>query len=108
MKTPLEYGDNFPVPAGAWDPSEPWRFPNHGSIRRKPGLFKVILPWLTLGLGLSVGFFLSHWTMTSVPATSRSVVQALEVPTVRMPAPVFREGQRLSPDAVARLKSSLV
>jgi hypothetical protein len=64
MKPPIEYGDNFPVPTGIWNPTEPWRFPNHETLTRKPSLLRVILPWLTLGLGLSVGFILSHWTIS--------------------------------------------
>ncbi len=67
MKPPIEYGDNFPVLASAWDPAEPWRFPNQEIPTRKTGLLKVILPWLTLGLGLSVGFLLSHYTIGPPP-----------------------------------------
>ncbi len=67
MKPPIEYGDNFPVLTSTWNPTEPWRFPSQQPPARKTGLLKVILPWLTLGLGLSVGFLLSHCTIGSSP-----------------------------------------
>ena len=56
MKPPLEYGDNFPVPSsGAWNPGQPWRFPKHEILARQPGLLSFALPWITLGLGISLG-----------------------------------------------------
>lgn len=55
MRAPLEYGDNFPVPSGLWNPAVPWRFPSHEIVPRKPGLLSFMIPWLTLGLGLTLG-----------------------------------------------------
>ncbi len=55
MRPPLEYGDNFPVAPGHWNPAEPWRFPKHEVIVRRRGPFSYALPWITLGLGLTLG-----------------------------------------------------
>lgn len=58
MRVPFEYGDNFPVPRGSsWDPAVPWRFPRQGRAVRlqAPSLLARVMPWLTLGLGLTLG-----------------------------------------------------
>lgn len=62
MKPPLEYGDNFPVPGGGgWNPAEPWRFPKQEVILTRQGSFNLALPWITLGLGLSLGILWMSW-----------------------------------------------
>ncbi len=55
MRIPLEYGDNFPVPTGGWSPAVPWRFPKPEKVRGISGWIPRILPWLTLGLGMTLG-----------------------------------------------------
>ena len=61
MRPPLEYGDNFPVPTGVWNPAEPWRFPHHEFFPSRQGLLKSALPWITLGLGISLGILWMSW-----------------------------------------------
>lgn len=61
MRAPLEYGDNFPVPSGRWNPSVPWRFPAHEILPRKPGVLGYIVPWITLGVGLTLGVLWMSW-----------------------------------------------
>ena len=61
MRPPLEYGDNFPVPTGVWNPAEPWRFPKHEILPSRPGLLSYALPWITLGLGVSLGILWMSW-----------------------------------------------
>jgi len=55
VRIPLEYGDNFPVPTGSWNPAEPWRFPKHEVILPQRNVLSYVLPWITLGLGVSLG-----------------------------------------------------
>lgn len=55
MRAPLEYGDNFPVPSGLWDPRVPWRFPNGEEPLRRPSLLGHLMPWVMLGLGMTLG-----------------------------------------------------
>ena len=61
MRPPLEYGDNFPVPTGVWNPAEPWRFPRHELFPSRQGVLKSALPWITLGLGISLGILWMSW-----------------------------------------------
>ena len=61
MRPPLEYGDNFPVPTGVWNPAEPWRFPRHELLPSRQGLLSRALPWITLGLGVSLGILWMSW-----------------------------------------------
>ena len=61
MRPPLEYGDNFPVPTGVWNPAEPWRFPRHEFFPSRQGLLRLALPWITLGLGISLGILWMSW-----------------------------------------------
>ena len=61
MRPPLEYGDNFPVPTGVWNPAEPWRFPRHELLPSRQGLLSRALPWITLGLGISLGILWMSW-----------------------------------------------
>ena len=63
MRPPLEYGDNFPVTAASWDPSLPWRFPRSDGYFRRPSLFVRALPWITLGLGVTLGVLWMSWKM---------------------------------------------
>ena len=56
-----DYGDNFPVLPGSWDPAVPWRFPRHQiQLRNRSGLGRI-LPWLMLGLGITLGVLLMSW-----------------------------------------------
>lgn len=59
MRIPLEYGDNFPVPAGSWDPRFPWRFPQVSQKRFSVGLLRELLPWIMLGVGITIGLAFS-------------------------------------------------
>jgi hypothetical protein len=61
VRPPLEYGDNFPVPSGVWNPAEPWRFPKHEILPSRHGLLSYALPWITLGLGVSLGVLWMSW-----------------------------------------------
>ena len=61
MRIPLEYGDNFPVPTGSWNPAEPWRFPKHEILPPERGVMGYVQPWITLGLGLSMGVLWMSW-----------------------------------------------
>lgn len=63
MRPPLEYGDNFPVTAASWDPAVPWRFPREEAYFRRPSLFSRALPWITLGLGVTLGVLWMSWRM---------------------------------------------
>ena len=63
MRPPLEYGDNFPVAAGSWDPAVPWRFPRSEPHLRNQSLFSRALPWITLGLGVTMGVLWMSWRM---------------------------------------------
>lgn len=66
MRPPLEYGDNFPVPTGVWNPAEPWRFPRHELLPSRRGLLSRALPWITLGLGISLGILWMSWRTQEV------------------------------------------
>jgi len=61
VRPPLEYGDNFPVPTGVWNPAEPWRFPRHELLPSRQGVLNRALPWITLGLGISLGILWMSW-----------------------------------------------
>ncbi|MBI3322753.1 MAG: hypothetical protein HYZ94_03630 [Candidatus Omnitrophica bacterium] len=63
MRPPLEYGDNFPVAAGSWNPAVPWRFPATRADVHPPSLFRMALPWITLGLGVTLGMLWMSWRM---------------------------------------------
>ena len=63
MRPPLEYGDNFPVTAASWDPTVPWRFPRSAGDFHRPTLFSQMLPWITLGLGVTLGMLWMSWRM---------------------------------------------
>lgn len=80
MKPPLEYGDNFPVPTGFWNPAEPWRFPKHEVIVRRRGPLSYALPWITLGLGLTLGVLWMSWRVEErpVPASPEALRPAAE------------------------------
>lgn len=64
-RIPLEYGDNFPVSQGAWNPAVPWRFPKY-QIRR-PSVLSQLLPWMMLGLGMTLGVLWMCWRGTPLP-----------------------------------------
>lgn len=66
MRPPLEYGDNFPVPTGVWNPAEPWRFPRHEILPSRLGMLSTALPWITLGLGISMGILWMSWRTEGV------------------------------------------
>ena len=81
MRPPLEYGDNFPVAAGQWNPAEPWRFPKHEVIVRRRGPLSYVLPWITLGLGLTVGILWMAWRTDVRPVPAVSPVHPALQPT---------------------------
>ena len=90
MKPPLEYGDNFPVPTGVWNPAEPWRFPRHELFPAPPqGLLNRVLPWITLGLGISLGILWMAWR-TELVGVMKPVGEGLKGPrqaeVLRVPA----------------------
>ena len=59
-RIPLDYGDNFPVPpTGSWNPTVPWRFPQYRV--RSPSLVSQLLPWMMLGLGMTLGVLWMFW-----------------------------------------------
>lgn len=58
-RIPLEYGDNFPVSQGSWNPTVPWRFPKC-QIQR-PSCLSQLLPWMMLGLGMTLGVLWMCW-----------------------------------------------
>ncbi len=72
MRPPLEYGDNFPVPTGGWNPAEPWRFPKHEVLTPRQGLLGIALPWITLGLGVTLGILWMNWRMGLVEMRSQA------------------------------------
>lgn len=72
MRPPLEYGDNFPVTSGSWSPTIPWRFPRNEPHLRRGNLWSAILPWLTLGLGVTLGVLWMSWRM-ELPAKGEGV-----------------------------------
>ena len=63
MRIPIEYGDNFPVPPGSWDPSVPWRFPRERIQLREPSLLSQGLPWIMLVVGGILGMFCMSWAL---------------------------------------------
>ena len=120
MRPPLEYGDNFPVPASsAWDPTVPWRFPRHKVQLQRPPFSSRALPWIMLGVGLALGFGILwiglHLSggpltggrneilgrMSADPATGRVAQPTLQVPTTPL--------KRASPEGrPVKAKSRLV
>ena len=66
MRPPLEYGDNFPVPAGSWDPTVPWRFPQHEVRLKAPSPVSQILPWFMLWLGVTLVVLWMGWWYAQV------------------------------------------
>jgi hypothetical protein len=78
MKAPLDYGDNFPVTSGSWDPTVPWRFPNQTIRLKQPSLFQSVLPWLMLGVGVALGVVLMGWKF-GTPTASAAVTPAAAV-----------------------------
>lgn len=78
MRIPLEYGDNFPVPTtGSWDPTVPWRFPKHKVELKRPSTLSRLLPWLMLGLGVTLGVLLVSWRLTPVSSEEWKAVVPL-------------------------------
>ena len=72
MRTPLEYGDNFPVPLGRWNPAEPWKFPRYEILPYRHGLLGYVLPWITLGLGVTLGILWMNWRFGLVETHSKT------------------------------------
>ena len=97
MKTPpIDYGDNFPVPGGAWDPAVPWRFPKHAVRLRLPSLLQRILPWLMLGLGVALGILLMSWRFglpSANAAVAPTVVKGVESAQQLLPSWEFSPRQ---------------
>ena len=108
-RIPLEYGDNFPVPAGIWNPTVPWRFPKHQVQRRSSwGLF---LPWVMLGLGLTLGIL---WmSCREVPFSGGRVSdgngpgESMVLPMGPSAQPVPGQAAPSAPARPKRLKSQL-
>ena len=80
MRPPLEYGDNFPVPTGGGNPAEPWRFPRHELLPARQGLLTRALPWITLGLGVSLGILWMSWRAEGVGMKPNGNVEVLRTP----------------------------
>lgn len=80
MRPPLEYGDNFPVPPrGVWNPRVPWRFPHHELFaKRKSSKLGRIFPWITLGLGVSLGMLGMSWWLDLPLARRPGQLQKME------------------------------
>ena len=82
MKTPIEYGDNFPVLSnrGLWDPRAPWSFPKH-RVRVEPTMLQQILPWVMLAVGMAGGILWMSWRLPmlqpvhQMEATTETAVQ---------------------------------
>lgn len=89
MRPPLEYGDNFPVPTGVWNPAEPWRFPRHELLPSRQGFLNRALPWITLGLGISLGILWMSWRTELVGMKPNGDGEALRT---RTPATVSPGG----------------
>jgi len=97
MRPPLEYGDNFPVPTGVWNPAEPWRFPRHELLPSRQGLLNRALPWITLGLGISLGILWMSWRTELVSMKPNGYVEVFQTPS-RVPggSVQFRMRSRLA------------
>lgn len=72
MRIPLEYGDNFPVLSGSWNPAVPWRFPRHELVPARRGWWSFLLPWVTLGVGMTLGILWMNWHHNSVPVVQQN------------------------------------
>ncbi|MBI3318002.1 MAG: hypothetical protein HYZ90_02495 [Candidatus Omnitrophica bacterium] len=103
MRPPLEYGDNFPVPAGSWDPRVPWRFPNREGRARSSTPWAFLLPWIMLGVGLTLGVLWMNWReLYSSPG--KGTAPALE----EYPSGPQGSAQTPGPTRTAKPKSRLV
>ncbi len=109
-RIPLEYGDNFPVLTGSWNPTMPWRFPKY-EVRPR-SFFGTFLPWMMLGLGLLLGIFWMSRKDLPVPggAASPGIGQEgsflLPLGPSAHPAPT-QAAPKKGPAAPQRLKSQL-
>ena len=102
MRPPLEYGDNFPVPPGSWNPAVPWRFPNTEFKLRRLSALSVLLPWLTLGLGMTLGILWMNWR-TGEEADGAALQNAVPVPAseaVRSQQPETRDSLEVPKEEV--------
>ena len=79
VRPPLEYGDNFPVPTGGWNPAEPWRFPKHEILVQRPSLLSSILPWITLGVGVTLGILWMSWKLDLSSTNSKAPMPGKEM-----------------------------
>ena len=89
MRPPLEYGDNFPVPLGTWNPAEPWRFPRHELFPARQGFLSLALPWITLGLGISLGILWMSWRtdlMVGLKPSEKVIKGSRQEEVLRTPA----------------------
>lgn len=90
-RPPFEYGDNFPVTTGSWNPAVPWRFPHHEIRLHRTSPFSVALPWVTLGLGLTLGILWMSWRFDATgpaPASAPGAAGSETDLTGQKPAPV--------------------
>jgi len=84
MRPPLEYGDNFPVPAGSWNPAVPWRFPKVEVRPRRSFVLKAALPFMTLVLGMLLGVLWMGWRSGASGESHKEIPPVLEEDAHRM------------------------
>ena len=107
MRVPLEYGDNFPVPAGSWDPRVPWRFPRSADHKRSGGLVRELLPWVMLAVGMTLGVIFS-WRLGGASAAPSAPEISHQATAPRVQIPTVSHPSQANPHArPIRMKSRL-
>ena len=101
MRPPLEYGDNFPVPTGSWNPAEPWRFPKYEILAPRPSLLRLLLPWITLGVGVTLGILWMSWRLDLPSVRSRAPMPGKEMgqEEILRPLPMPPKASPVTPPA---------
>ena len=112
MRTPVDYGDNFPVPFESWSPSMPWSFPQYQVSLRKVSLARQIVPWLMLGIGIAVGIGWMNWKMTGEGMRSANMgfvdSQKLGEQSIRVsPSRGAQPSLKKNPHSALKVKSRL-